>query len=265
MNKNKPDNLDLKLGRNVIIHEGGKIGKNVTIADNCIIYPNVIIGDNVNIGPFCTIGEPTGQYYKDPDNYSYAETKIGSNSIIRSYSIIYCGVVISNNCQTGHRVTIREETIIGHNTKIGTLSDIQGKCTIGNYTSIHSNVHICQGSVVKDYVWLYPYVVLTNDKTPPSFSVDAPVIEDFAVIATGSVILPGVNVGKDALVGASSLIKKNVPAEMLVAGNPAKEYFSVKKIKNKDAQSAYPWRYNFDRGMPWEKIGFDQWLNNKNS
>lgn len=265
MNPSEIKELNIKLGQNVIIHDNVQIGRNTVIGDNCIIYSNSRIGCNSFIGPFCTIGEPTFDYYKNPASFSNDVTKIGDNCIIRSYCVIYSDNEIADNCQTGHRVTIREKTIIGHNTRIGTLSDIQGRCEIGSYVNIHSNVHICQGSVIKNYAWLFPYVILTNDKTPPSFSCEAPFIDEFAVIATRSTILPGVTIGKDALIGADSLVKKDVAPEMLVVGSPAKEYFSVRKIKNKDGAAVYPWRYSFDRGMPWEGVGYDEWVKKMNN
>lgn len=262
MDKSRFEKLNIKFGQNVVLHSDVEIGCNVVIGDNCIIYPNSRIGENSFIGPFCTIGEPNHEYYNASNKYLFPATVIGAGSIIRSYSLIYSDVQIGDNFQSGHRVTIREKTIVGNNSKIGTLSDVQGRCSIGDYVNIHSNVHICHGSVIKNYVRLYPYVILTNDKTPPSNSIDAPIIEEFAIIATSSVILPGITIGKDALVGASSLVKKNVAPEMLVAGNPAKDFFSVKKIKDKNLKQVYPWRYSFDRGMPWEGMDFDQWEKN---
>lgn len=250
---------NLRLGNNTLIHDGVKIGDNVTIGDNCIIYPNSVIGDDTFIGPFSTIGEPLNSYYSS-NNYVNPETVIGEGSLIRSYSIIYSDVKIGSHFQTGHRVTIREKAIIGNYVRIGTLSDIQGHCQIGNYVSMHSNVHICQKSSIADYVWIFPYVVLTNDPTPPSEEIEGPIIDSFAIIATGSIILPGVHVGEDSLIGALSLVRKDVPKETLVMGNPAKEMFSVRKIKNKHTgKPAYPWRHSFKRGMPWEETSYDEW------
>ena len=248
-----------KIGKNVIIHDGANIGEGVCIGDFSIIYPNVTIYDGTVIGPYCTIGEPTAAYYRS-DNYIHGETSIGANSIIRSHSIIYSGVSIGANFQSGHRVTIREEAKIGSNTRIGTLSDIQGYCEIGSYVNLHSTVHISQESKISDFVWIFPYVVFTNDPTPPSNYLNGSKVEEFAVIATGAVIMPGVIIGKDSIIGAKSLVKNNVPEMMVVVGNPAKEVCSVTKIKNKvTGEPAYPWRYHFDRGMPWEGIGYDKW------
>jgi len=60
-------------------------------------------------------------------------TLIGANSLIRSHCIIYAGSNLVHNLTTGHRVTIRENTIAGHHCMFGTYRDIQGDCNIGNY------------------------------------------------------------------------------------------------------------------------------------
>jgi carbonic anhydrase/acetyltransferase-like protein (isoleucine patch superfamily) len=95
-------------------------------------------------------------------------------------------------------------------------------------------------------------VVLTNDPHPPSDVKKGVVVEDYVVISTMSVVLPGVVVRKDTLVGAHSLVSKNTNEGTLVAGSPAKEICLASKICLKDGshQSAYPWRKHFHRGYP---------------
>lgn len=257
--------MDFKKGKNVVIKENVVIGKNVTLGDNVyidygvIIRDNVTIGDNSFIGAYSIIGEYVVDFYNDRVNKNH-HLNIGQNALIRSNTIIYGDSEIGNNFQTGHRVTLREKSIIGNNTRIGTLSDIQGHCKIGNYVNLHSNVHIGNESIIKDYVWIFPYVVLTNDPTPPSDVMIGVTVEEFAVIATGSVILPGVTISKDTLVAAGTIVNKNVEEGHIVIGNPCKDIGDIRKIKNKNTNdSVYPWRYTFDRGMPWEGIGFEKW------
>jgi len=116
-------------------------------------------------------------------------------------------------------------------------------------------------SVIKDYVWIFPHVILTNDPTPPSQTLLGVSVEDYAAIAAGSIILPGVNIGEDSLVGAGSVVSKNVEKETLAVGNPAKRTSPIQDIKNKQTGGqVYPWKYTFSRGMPWEKLGYEQWL-----
>lgn len=259
-----------KINQNVTIKEGVIIGKNVIIEDDvyldygCIIRDNVHIKKGSFIGARSIIGEYLMDFYKDKVNKVHSLV-IGENALIRTENVIYGDTIIGDNFQSGHKVTIREGTKIGNNVRLGTLSDVQGDCEIGSYVSMHSNVHIGQKTKIKDYVWIFPYVVLTNDPTPPSDELLGVTIESFAIISTGSVLLPGVNIHEDALVGAGAIVTKDVPKGMVVVGNPAKEICSVKKIKNKfNGEPVYPWRYNFKRGMPWQDSDYETWYNSLN-
>ena len=85
---------------------------------------------------------------------------------------------------------------------------------------------------------------------------------DYAQIAAGSVILPGVVIGKHSLIGANSLINKNVGDYELHAGNPAVFVCKVNYIwSNENKRPHYPWPYSFDKELPWEGKNFDDWLN----
>ncbi|SUD30175.1 putative lipopolysaccharide biosinthesis-related acetyltransferase [Pseudomonas fluorescens] len=236
-----------------IIDNDAKIGSNVSIGPYSIIHKNVVIGDNTEIGAYCEIGLPTKLANGRP-------LIIGNGAVIRSHSVFYEGSTFGEKLVTGHRVTIRELTTAGDGFQIGTLGDIQGHCEIGDYVKCHSNVHIGQHSTVGNYVWIFPYVVLTNDPHPPSEVMAGVTIEDFAVIATMSVILPGVTVKKGALVGAHSSVNKDVNPDAVVAGSPAKFICGTEKIKLKDGSGnhAYPWRRHFHRGYPEKAIA--EWI-----
>lgn len=114
------------------------------------------------IGPQCILGETSTMRPEESK-----PLVIGESALLRSGTVIYADSEIGPDFQTGHRVTIRENTKIGSHVRIGTLSDIQGYCSLGNYVHLHSNVHVGQKSIVGDYVWIFPYVILTNDPTPP--------------------------------------------------------------------------------------------------
>jgi acetyltransferase-like isoleucine patch superfamily enzyme len=155
---------------------------------------------------------------------------------------------------------VREKTFAGRNLQIGTLSDIQGHCEIGSFVKFHSNVHIGQHSKIKDYVWIFPYVVLTNDPHPPSDVIMGVTVEKYVAIATMSVILPGVTIKEGALVGAHSSVSRDVESDTVVVGSPAKYICDTNKIKLKDgsSKSAYPWRRHFHRGYLPETVA--EWI-----
>lgn len=267
------------IGKNCIISDQAQIGNRVYVGHNCIIESNVEIGDgsyidnnttirsgtkigtHSNIGANCIIGEYWMDFWDGhkPHNHPLI---IGSGALIRSGSIIYAGSEIGDHFQTGHQVTIREKAHIGSHVSIGTLSDIQGNCHIGNYVRLHSNVHVGQLSRIDDCVWIFPYVVLTNDPTPPTEDLIGVHIRSFAIVATGALLMPGVEVEGDSLIGAGAVITKNVPRYSVVVGNPGRAISDIRKIKNKvTGEPVYPWRYHFDRAMPWEGQKFDVWYN----
>lgn len=247
------------LGHHCIIESGVIIGENTYIDSNTVIRSGVKIGKNSFVGSNCIIGEYWMGFCTDRKKYIHPLI-IGEKALIRSGSILYAGSEIGDNFQTGHRVTIREKSKIGNNVSIGTLSDIQGNCLIGNYVRLHSNVHIGQLSVIDDFVWIFPYVVLTNDPTPPSNHFVGVHIYPFAIVATGAIIMPGIEIGQDALVAASAMVNKTVVLYSVVGGNPAKAFSDVRKIKNKiTGEPVYPWRHHFSTYMPWENSDFETW------
>jgi len=187
---------------------------------NYKIYSNVKLGKNVIIEDYVTIGKP-------PKGYSDGEleTIIGDYSIIRSNTVIYAGNIVDNNFQTGHHVTIRELNKIGNNVSIGTGSCIEHHVDIENNVRLHSQVFIPEYSILKERCWIGPNVVLTNARYPQSQGVKerlkGAIIEKKAKIGANTTVLPGIIIGENALVGAGSVVVKNVSANKVVAGNPA--------------------------------------------
>lgn len=261
---------NVEIGEGTVIESGCVIGNNVVIGKNVTIDYSVIIRDNVkighqsSIGAKCILGEYLLDYYTG-NKSAIHPLSIGENALIRSETIIYGENSLGHSLQTGHRVTIRENSKIGNNVRIGTLCDIQGYCEIQDYVNIHSNVHIGQKSVIQKYVWIFPYVVLTNDPNPPSESLLGVTVEEFAIISTGSIILPGVVIKKEALVGAGAIVTKDVEKSMVAVGNPARMICNTDKIKDHvTGKQVYPWKYTFERGMPWQDIGYETWRKERN-
>jgi len=246
------------IGKDVTIKQGAIIEDNVVIGDGsyidyrAIIKKNVTIGKNSFIGADCILGEFLSDFFQGKANVEDHPLTIGDNAIIRGGTIIYGETQIGDFFQTGHRATIRERATIRNNVSVGTLSDVQGQCILGNYVRLHSNVFIAQKTILHDFVWIFPHVVITNDQTPPSDNEQGAEVFEYAVVCAGSVILPGKKIGKDTLVGAGSIVTKDVAEGMAVVGNPAKVICPVVDIKA-DGKDHYPWRDYFDRGMPWKK------------
>jgi len=250
---------NVTLGHHCIIEDGAVIGDNVYIDSNTIVRSGVTLGADSFVGANCILGEYQMDFCRDHSAPAHPLT-IGAHALLRSGTILYSGSVIGEGFQTGHNVTIREKAQIGEHVSVGTLSDIQGNCRIGNYVRMHSNVHIGQLSQVDDFVWIYPYVVLTNDPTPPSNNFVGVHVHSFAIVATGALVMPGLDIGQDALVAAGAIVTKPVPAYAVVAGNPGRTISDVRKVKNKiTGEPVYPWRHHFKTYMPWADSDFETW------
>lgn len=253
---------DVYIGENCIIEDNVVIGDNVYIDSNTIIRRNVYLGNNSFIGSNCIIGEYLIDFCisKEPQEHSLI---IGNDALIRSGSIIYTSSNIGIHFQTGHNVTIRENSQIGDYVSIGTLSDVQNACIIGNYVRVHSNVFMGQFTKIDNFVWIYPSVVLTNDPTPPSDYFSGVHIHSFAVVASGAIIMPGIEIGQDSLIAAGAIVTKSVEKYTVVYGNSAKRHSDIREIKNHfSGNETYPWRNHFKNYMPWKDSDFKTWYKN---
>lgn len=133
---------------------------------------------------------------------------------------------------------------IGNNSKVGAFVEIQRGVKIGKNCKISSHSFLCDGVTLEDNVFIGHGVMFTNDKYPRATTTDGvmkterdwqcqkTVVKQGAAIGSGAIILPGVTIGVNAMVGAGAVVTKNVAANTVVAGVPAKVLRKVRyKIK----------------------------------
>ena len=191
-----------------------------------------IIGKNVMIFDPVQLGFPSREHLGKEE---WPGVIIGDDCIIRSGAILYSDVVLGNQCQTGHNVMIREKTFIGNHTAVGTSTVIEGNVTIGDNVSIQSQAFIPTNTKIGSNVFIGPNVVITNDKYPPTGigGLVGATIADFAAIGANVTLLPGVKIGRAAVVAAGSVVTKDVPAGMMAMGNPARLRDLPEQMKNR--------------------------------
>jgi acetyltransferase-like isoleucine patch superfamily enzyme len=144
-----------------------------------------------------------------------ADVKLGENVKLSKFINLY-------GCQ------------IGDNTKIGAFVEIQKNATVGKNCKISSHTFVCEGVTIEDEVFIGHGVTFVNDmypraatptgeiQTESDWKVEATLIKKGASIGSGATILADVTVGENAMVGAGSVVTKSVPANAIVAGNPAR-------------------------------------------
>jgi acetyltransferase-like isoleucine patch superfamily enzyme len=123
---------------------------------------------------------------------------------------------------------------VGDETKIGAFVEIQKNATIGRRCKISSHTFICEGVTIEDYAFIGHGVMFTNDSYPRAttsggelqteqdWKVEPTLVRTGASIGSGSTILPNIVIGERAIVGAGSVVTRDVPARAIVAGNPAR-------------------------------------------
>jgi acetyltransferase-like isoleucine patch superfamily enzyme len=123
---------------------------------------------------------------------------------------------------------------VGDSTKIGAFVEIQKNAKVGKNCKISSHTFVCEGVVIEDEVFVGHNVAFINDSYPRAtaadgqlqteqdWKVEQTLVKKRASIGSGSTILSKVTIGENALVGAGSVVTKDVPANAVVAGNPAR-------------------------------------------
>lgn len=140
---------------------------------------------------------------------------------------IYPTVRIGNHSRIFDYVVIREGTTIGEKTTIGNAVCIEPNATIGSHCSINTQSHITGGIIIEDYVFFGPNVTTTNTwniayKREIEQVTEGPIIRRAARIGGGVTILPRVEIGENALIGAGAVVTKDVGPREIWVGNPAK-------------------------------------------
>jgi len=123
---------------------------------------------------------------------------------------------------------------IGDETKVGAFVEVQKNAIIGKYCKISSHTFICEGVTIEDNVFVGHGVTFINDiyprattaagqlQTEADWKVERTLVKKGASIGSGATILSSVSIGENAIVGAGSVVTKDVPPNVIVAGNPAK-------------------------------------------
>lgn len=158
------------------------------------------------------------------------------------------------NCKLGKNVVIPHKNLvnlygcrIGDNSKIGAFVEIQKNVKIGKNVKISSHAFICEGVTIGDEVFISHGVNFINDKYPHAcvagklaterdWKVIPTLVKKGASIGTGSVIMCGITIGENAVVGAGSVVTKSIPGNEIWAGNPAR---FLKKLVNEYSHKNY--------------------------
>lgn len=226
---------EVTIGRNVVIENGVFIGKNVVIGHNTVIFEGTSIGDNVTIGSNCVLGiKPSGNKKMRNAEANNNNLIIGSNTKVGNTVSIYSGTELSNDVFVGDHASIRENVFIGEGSVIGRAAIVELNSKIGKGCTIQTLAYVTGDTVLEDFVFLGPCVSMSNDKYmgAKEFKLKGPYIKEGAKIGNNASLLPGIVIGRYAIVGAGSVVTKDIQDGKTVVGVPAKEKKMERSKKN---------------------------------
>jgi UDP-2-acetamido-3-amino-2,3-dideoxy-glucuronate N-acetyltransferase len=144
------------------------------------------------------------------------------------------GAEVGRNTRVWHYVHIRSGAIIGDDCNLGHSVYVDSGAVIGNCVKLQNRVSVYKGVTLEDGVFVGPHATFTNDKHPRSIKPDGAIVvdEDWVPVSTlvkfgasigaNATILPGITIGRWAMVGADALVTRDVPDHALVVGTPAR-------------------------------------------
>ena len=185
----------------------------VSIPDSTRVFPGAVIG---------RVPMAAGVIARQPEKPR--ETKIGERCVIGANAVIYAGVHIGNDVLIGDGTCIRENTDIGDGTVVGSNCTVQNGAKIGKRVKIVDLSHITYDCVIGDEAFISVGVHTMNDNSMQrGGEVIGPKIGARARVGGGALLLPGVRVGEDAVVGAGAVVTHDVEPGTRVMGIPARE------------------------------------------
>ena len=192
------------------------------------VYPGTVLGEGVRVLENAVVGKqpalgPRSTAKREP----LPPAAIGDGTTVSTGAIVFAGATVGAGCILGDQSCVRERVTIADDVVVGRGSLVENDTTIGSGTRIQAEAYVTAYSTLEENVFIAPCVVTTNDNfmgrtEKRKALMKGPTIRRGARIGGGAILCPGIEIGEEAFVGAGAVVTKDVPARMLVVGNPAR-------------------------------------------
>jgi acetyltransferase-like isoleucine patch superfamily enzyme len=198
------------------------------VHETAIVYPGTVLGEGVKVLEYAVVGKrPSLSPRSTAKREELPPAELGDGTIVSTGAIVFAGAQVGARVILGDQSCVRERVVVGDDVVIGRGSLVENDTTIGAMTKIQAEAYITAYSTLEEHVFIAPCVVTTNDNFMGRTErrrdlVKGPTIRRGARIGGGAILLPGVEIGEEAFVGAGAVVTKDVEARMLVVGSPAR-------------------------------------------
>ena len=203
------------------------------VAETAIVLPGTVVGEGCRILDYAVVGK---QPVLSPRSTTAAEELpplvLGAGTVVSTGAIVFAGTTIGERVIVGDQACVRERCTIGDDVVVGRGSLVENDTAVGARTKIQADAYVTAYSLLEEDVFIAPCVVTANDnfmgRTERRHALRrGPTIRRGARIGAAAVLLPGIEIGEEAFVGAAAVVLKDVAPHAVVVGNPARQIREV--------------------------------------
>jgi UDP-2-acetamido-3-amino-2,3-dideoxy-glucuronate N-acetyltransferase len=213
---------------------GVDVPDDARVAPHVTIYAGVEIGSGVSIEQNAGLGRPQqiDKLSRTPSYPAGSATVIGDGARVGSNTVVVSGARLARGAYLADLVLIREGTVICEEAMIGRASSLAHGIVVGARTRIQNSTIVGAGTVFEDDVLVGPNVTFISDATMGRRDLEVPtggiMVRRASRIGTGAILFPGVEIGRESVVGAGAMVRADVPERTVVAGAPARRLRDVR-------------------------------------
>ncbi len=203
------------------------------VAESAVVYPGTVLGEDVVIGDNAVVGKhPSLGARSTAKVEELAPLVVGDGARILACAVVFAGSRLGSGVIVGDQACVRERCELGDGVIVGRGSLVENDTTVGARTRIQANAYVTAYTTLEEDVFIAPGVVTTNDnfmgRTEERLAqMKGPTVRRGARVGGGAVLLPGIEIGEEAFVGAGAVVLHDVPARAVVVGNPARQIRDV--------------------------------------
>ena len=203
------------------------------IAETAVVYPGTVIGEGCRILDYAVVGkQPALSPRSTAAREELPPLELGAGTVVSTGAVVFAGTKVGERAIVGDQACIRERCTIGDDVVVGRGSLVENDTFVGDRTKIQADAYVTAYSTLDEDVFIAPCVVTTNDnfmgRTEQRHALRrGPTIRRGARIGGGAVLLPGIEIGEEAFVGAGAVVLGDVEPRAVMVGNPARQIREV--------------------------------------
>jgi acetyltransferase-like isoleucine patch superfamily enzyme len=204
------------------------------ISKTAAVYPGTQLGADVEIGDFVVLGkQPTLGARSTAPRGELAPLAVGDGVRILAGAVVFAGTRIGPGVIVGDQACVRERCELADEVIIGRGAFVENDVAVGARTKVQANAYLTAYSTLEEDVFIAPCVVTANDnfmgRTDRRHELrKGPTVRRGARIGAGAILLPGIEIGEEAFVGAGAVVLHDVSPRAVVVGNPARKIRDVR-------------------------------------